>query len=157
MDITIKDDEFRFGVRTIALIFNNDLSKVLVQIMNGKHYMFPGGRLHVLEDSKSALKRELVEELNLKTHLRLKYTCESISLLPNGKKYHEIGFYYITKINKDLDCLKSLDKNDGDIEFVWVNINELDKYNIVPINIVNEIMLGKAFTNGYKHLIYNGE
>lgn len=58
MDITIKNEEYRFGCRTVAIIFNNNMTKVLVQKIKDI-YMFPGGRLKILEDSKTAVKREL--------------------------------------------------------------------------------------------------
>ena len=57
MDLTIKDDEYRFGVRTAAIIFNNDSSKILVQKVKDI-YMFPGGRMHIYEDSYNAKKGE---------------------------------------------------------------------------------------------------
>lgn len=51
--------------------------------------MIPGGRIDMMGDSKTALERELKEDL----FLELKCILEMII----GEKYHEIGFYYIPK------------------------------------------------------------
>ena len=60
--------------------------------------MFPGGRVEIHEDTKTAIKRELKEELSIDEDLKLKYICESFIKFPK-LNYHEIGFYYITIID----------------------------------------------------------
>lgn len=101
MVITIKEQGSRFGVRVAAIIFNHDMSRIFMQKQNDNdYYMFPGGRLEVHEDSKTAILRELDEELGIKENAQLKYITESFIQFPNNKKYHEIGFYFIVKIDE---------------------------------------------------------
>lgn len=163
MVITIKDQDSRFGVRVAAILFNHDMSKIFMQKQNEKdYYMFPGGRLEVHEDAKTAIVRELDEELGIKEDVKLKYITESFIQFPNNKKYHEIGFYFIVKIEEDkynykLDkAYHSLDEeNDGKSEFVWLDKNELKNYNIMP-DFMTEKIINDNFENVdvVEHLIY---
>ena len=163
MVITIKEQGSRFGVRVAAIIFNHDMSRIFMQKQNDNdYYMFPGGRLEVHEDSKTAILRELDEELGIKENAQLKYITESFIQFPNNKKYHEIGFYFIVKIdeqkyNYNLDkTYNSLDEeNDGKSEFVWLDKNELKNY-----KIMTNFMFEKIIDNNFddvdivEHLVY---
>lgn len=161
MDITIKNDEYRFGCRTVAIIFNNDMSKILVQKMK-EIYMLPGGRLQILEDSKSAIERELQEELNINESVTLKYSAESFLILPNGQKYHELGYYYLVKIDEKKYGLDNGEKilnkdseHDGSIFFEWIEVSNINNYNIIPKNIVEKIKNFNSIDNNIvEHLIY---
>lgn len=161
MNITIKDETSRFGVRVGAIILNSDKTKVFFQEAKKDFYMFPGGRLEVLEDSYTAIKRELTEELGIDEEVELKYMSENFIDLPNGIKYHEIGFYYLVIIDENkygysIDGVYgNLDEeHDGKSNFKWLDISLLDKYNIMPKNIVLKIMKNEIFEDGAKHLIY---
>lgn len=163
MVITIKEQGSRFGVRVAAIIFNHDMSRIFMQKQNDNdYYMLPGGRLEVHEDSKIAILRELDEELGIKEDAKLKYITESFIQFPNNKKYHEIGFYFIVKIdeqkyNYNLDkTYNSLDEeNDGKSEFVWLDKNELKNYKIMP-NFIVEKIINNKFDNVdiVEHLVY---
>lgn len=163
MVITIKDQDSRFGVRVAAIIFNHDMSKIFMQKQCGKdYYMFPGGRLEVHEDSQNAILRELDEELGIKENPKLKYITESFIQFPNDKKYHEIGFYFIVRINEEKYNYKlnktynSLDEeNDGKSEFVWIDKNELINCKIMP-NFIVEKIINNNFDNAeiVEHLVY---
>ena len=66
MIITMQEEGTRFGARVGAIIYNEDKTKILIENQHDKRYMFSGGRIDVHEDSKTSIKRELIEELNLK-------------------------------------------------------------------------------------------
>lgn len=161
MDITIKNEEYRFGCRTVAIIFNNDMTKILAQKMKDI-YMLPGGRLQLLEDSKTAIERELQEELNIFESVKLKYSAESFLLFPNGQKYHELGYYYLLKIDEkkygldnDNSILNKDYEHDGNIYFEWLEISNIDNYKIIPKNIVEKIKEIKSIDDdSVEHLIY---
>lgn len=161
MDITIKNEEYRFGCRTVAIIFNNDMTKILAQKMKDI-YMLPGGRLQLLEDSKTAIERELQEELNIFESVKLKYSAESFLLFPNGQKYHELGYYYLLKIDEkkygldnDNSFLNKDYEHDGNIYFEWLEISNIDNYKIIPKNIAEKIKEIKSIDdNSVEHLIY---
>ena len=112
MIITMQEEWTRFGARVGAIIYNEDKTKMLIENQHDKRYMFPGGRIDVHEDSKTSIERELMEELNLKADLNLKYIVEMFIKSPKTK-YHEIGFYFVTKIKEGLkeNNFKKLDIN----------------------------------------------
>ncbi len=68
-------------------------------------------------------------------------------------KYHEIGFYFVTEINEDLveNNFKSLD---GDSNFVWIPIKDLDKYNILAKPIKDKVKNNELTDNILEHLVY---
>ena len=101
MNITIKEGNERFGVRAGAILLNNDESKIFVQKQDKMDcYVFPGGRVELVEDSEDTIKRELEEELGITNEdCKLRYIVESF--VNRETKYHEIGFYYVVKIDEN--------------------------------------------------------
>ena len=151
MTITMIDEDSRFGCRSGAIIFNEDKTKILLENQDNGRYMFPGGRIDVLEDSNTAITRELEEELNLKIDLKLKYILEMFLNLPK-KKYHEIGFYYLANIDekKVANNTKSLD---GDGIFEWISIEKLKDYKILA-KPLKDIICKKSENDGLEHIVY---
>lgn len=117
--------------------------------------MFPGGRIELHEDSHSAIKRELKEELNIEEDVKLSYIGESFIDFPN-LKYHEIGFFYKLTIDENKyeyydEEYDSLDLTEGKSKYKWIKIEELDKYKINP-EIMKEKL--KEDNNELVHFIY---
>ena len=152
MMITISSKEGRFGCRSGAIIYNQDKTKVLMENQDNGRYMFPGGRLDMHEDSKTAIIRELKEELNIEIGLTLKYILEMFLVFPKSK-YHEIGFYYLGMIDENviLNHTKSLD---GNGVFEWINITQLEKYNVLAKPIKDALCNNKILTDNLEHIIY---
>lgn len=163
MVITMKDDESRFGVRVAAMIYNKDMSKIFMQRQgNHEFYMFPGGRLEIHEDARSAIIRELEEELGIKEeNVFFKYVSESFISFPN-QKYHEIGFYFIIKIDEQKyqyfsnNEYNSLDEeNDGNSKFRWINFEELNNITIMPSCMKNKLFKKDELeSNKIEHIVY---
>ncbi len=151
MVITIKEEGTRFGARVDAIIYNATKTKILLEHQSNQLYMFLGGRIDIYEDSKNAINRELKEELNIKTDLKLKYIVEMFLKLPKTK-YHEIGFYFVTSIKEDLieNNFKSLD---GDSNYIWVPIKDLEKYNILK-PVKDKLKNNEITNNNLEHLVY---
>ena len=64
MDIKYFNNDFQFIYRVSSIIFNSDKTKILLFYGNDRDfYVLPGGKLHELEDSLSAIRREIDEEL----------------------------------------------------------------------------------------------
>ncbi len=154
MVITMQEEGTRFNARVGTIIYNEDKTKILIENQHDKRYMFPGGRIDVHEDSKTSIERELLEELNLKTDLNLKYIVEMFIKSPKTK-YHEIGFYFVTKINEKFieNNFKSLD---GDSYFIWVSIKDLNKYNMLAKPIQDKVINNEITDNGLEHIVYRG-
>ena len=163
MTITIKDEDSKFSIRVAAIIYNCDMTKVFMQRQkNYDFYMFPGGRVELHEDTIKAIKRELKEELGIENEdIYLKYISENFISFPN-QKYHEIGFYYILKIDENKyqyfssKEYNSLDEiNDGKSKFCWIPLNELDNFKIMP-QIMKDKILNQSASDDktVEHIIY---
>ena len=70
-------------------------------------------------------------------------------------KYHEIGFYFVTKI-KEKEIKNNFKSLDGDSYFIWVPIKELDKYNMLAKPIQNKVINNEITDNGLEHIVYRG-
>ena len=64
MNLDYKIANNRFNARVSSIIYNKDKTKILLFKMKDRDfYMLPGGRIEMNEDSLSAVKREISEEL----------------------------------------------------------------------------------------------
>ncbi len=153
MVITIKEDGMRFGARAGAIIYNEDKTKVLLENQDNERYMFPGGRIDVHEDSEAAIVRELKEELNLETDLKLKYIVEMF-LDSSKTKYHEIGFYYLSTI-KESEVKNNFKSLDGDGIFEWTSVSDLENHKILAKPIKDKIVKNEIKNDNLEHLIYS--
>ena len=140
MEIDFTRDDYRFILRTSAVIFNKEKDKVLLCNMNKKsYYLLPGGRIDVLEASNEAIKREIIEEIgwdNLDFDI-LAITEEFINY--KEKNIQRINFIYKTVYNKEIDKL-DFEGLEGDfLNFKWIDIKDLDKHNLYPEKIKDVI------------------
>ena len=150
----MQEEGTRFNARVGTIIYNEDKTKILIENQHDIRYMFPGGRIDVHEDSKTSIERELLEELNLKPDLNLKYIVEMFIKSPKTK-YHEIGFYFVTKINEK-EIKNNFKSLDGDSYFIWVPIKKLDKYNMLAKPIQDKVINNEITDNGIEHIVYRG-
>ena len=65
MNVDFVKDDYRFNARASAIILNEKKDKILLfKIEDGRDYfLLPGGRIELYEDSLTAIKREVMEEL----------------------------------------------------------------------------------------------
>ena len=135
-DIKYKDGSFFFLYRVSALIFNKDKTKILLFYGNDSdYYMLPGGKVHELERSEEAIKREINEELGFKD---LEFNLVGISeeIVRDKENYiQQITLTYkcIYENEIEKESFKSIESDW--INFKWVDINELDNYKIHPSNV----------------------
>ena len=116
MVITIKDENNRFGARVSGIIYNKDKTKIFMQRQgNRDFYMFPGGRIELHEDSHSAIKRELKEEIGISVD-----DNDLILLKTNTEKGNVNVFRDVYVINKDIQInhLEFIDSEVSDAKYV---------------------------------------
>lgn len=133
MDIRYTNNDFQFLLRVSVLIFNKTLDKVLLFNVAGRSfYMLTGGKIREYEESLDAVKRELEEELGWKD-LELSFLAASEELV-NDKGYNNQQINLIYKgIYKEEITTEEFKGLEGDwINFKWIPINELDKYEMYP-------------------------
>ena len=140
MDLDFKLNDFRFNARVSAIIYNKDKTKVLLfKVEDGRDYfLLPGGRIGINEDSKTAIKREIKEELGFDLEFNLCSIQENF-VKKDNLDIMQYCFCYKAIYNEEInnDILKCLD-NDGQI-FNWINIDDLDSIELLPKSCKNLI------------------
>lgn len=149
----IVDENVKLNVRTTGVFVHN--GKVLVHKSDEvEHYALPGGRVQAAEDSISALKREIQEELNLQTE-----NTSFIGVIENFFKAPECNFHeYMWLIRADFkdksiyEQEKIIGKEkDSDLVFEWLDVNELEKVDFRPVAAIPYI---KNLDGQIHHKIY---
>ena len=140
MDIRYMNGDFQFLCRVSVLIFNRDQSKVLLFNVEGRQfYLIPGGKVHELEESVDAAKREVKEELGW-DNLDYSFLAASEEMVTDkGYHNHQINLIYKAIYQEDIVETKFKGLEGDWINFEWVDIKDIDNYNIYPSNVKNMV------------------
>lgn len=152
MNIDFKRDDFRFNARASAVIYNKDLSKVLLFIIEGKDfYMLPGGRIEELEESINTIKREIKEELGW-DNIVFEFLALSEEFINDiGYNNHQLNIIYKGIYNEEIKETKFKGLEGDWLTFEWVDVKNIDTYKIFPNDIKNIIKK----ENTSKHIVTN--
>lgn len=133
--------KFNFRVAGIA-IHNNRI--LLHTTLKDDFWTLPGGRVEFQESTDKTLIREIKEELNIDIKIeRLIFVNEDFFEYDH-LNYHEIGFYYlfsfpegheIVDMNGDFKGVE----DGGKLIFKWFNIEELQKIEVYPERLKEEV------------------
>ena len=149
-DIKYNKDNFFFIYRVSALIFNKDKTKILLFYGNDSDfYMLPGGKVKEFEKSRDAINREIKEEIG---YDNLEYDLIGISeeLVKNEENnIQQLTLTYKSTYNGEISDLPFKSKESDWINFKWVEIEELENYNIHPKKIIKMV----KNNNTINHLI----
>ena len=175
-DIRIETKQNLFKFR-VAGIVEKDNKILVTKMRSNNFYCFPGGHVEFLEDSFSAAKRELNEELYFDFKIKkLLYIHENI-FNENDRNFHELGFYFkcspIKNSLKKNKITEQLNKGFTEDEtfkedivweeidngekiyhhFKWIDIKDVFKYDIRPKQVIKNFVKDK---NKFAH-IYSKE
>ena len=159
-DIKYKNENFNFAYRVSAIIYNADETKILLFYGNDMDfYMLPGGKVKEQEKSEDAIKREIFEELGYE-NLEFNFAGVSEELIAEKDTYiQEITLTYKCKYNGEIMDNSFKSKESDWINFKWVEISELNEYNIHPSKIsllvnnnCNQIVVEKNFSQNKLYL-----
>lgn len=153
MEVQFNKDNFRFNVRSSAILKDKEHKYVILSNMRAikSHdaYLLPGGRLDIMGSSHEAVIREIEEELEIKVNCRL------ISIEENYNKnenFHMIEFVYYGEVdNLTPGSFTSKDKWD---KFKVVEIDKIDDFDIRPTH-VKELIKMNDYDNIYHSINYN--
>jgi 8-oxo-dGTP pyrophosphatase MutT (NUDIX family) len=136
MDLSFRTEEGRLNCRSAAIIIREGRLLVMRDERSEAYYV-PGGRIHMGEDSRSALMRELREELSIRAEIgQLLWIHENFFFETGYREaFHEFGFYYLIEDFSGLGenlYFERTEPNDGLLRFRWLAINSLDEIEINP-------------------------
>jgi len=133
MNIDFKKDKFRFTTRASAIIYNKDKTKILLfKVEDGRDFfMLPGGRIEFDEDSLSAVKREIKEEIGFDIDFEFCSIRENFAI-KDEFKVTQYDFCYKGIYKENIKKEKFI-CNDNDYQtFYWVNVSEINNYKLFP-------------------------
>jgi ADP-ribose pyrophosphatase YjhB (NUDIX family) len=148
----IVEDGYKFNYRTAAMFLHNN--KILVhKSLKSPFYTLPGGRVHVGENAIDGIKREVMEEIGGEVeYLGTTAIIENIFDL-DDYHFHEILYVHKLKfVDENLYKEEIIHGVEGDRElnFIWANVEELNKVNLRPV-CLKELIDGK--TDGTQYII----
>lgn len=145
MDIKFVNDNYQFIYRVSSIIFNKDMSKVLLFSVEGRNfYLLPGGKVNQKEKSIEALKREIKEELGFEN---IEFSFLGLSeefVESNGFYNQQINVIYKGILYDEIKNSKFKGLEGEWCNFEWVDVNEIKNYNIFPNFIKNVIKENKS-------------
>lgn len=152
MDLSFKISKQEvFNVRSAALIRHNDYYFISKR-EDKDYYSIPGGRINYGEDSKSAILRELKEELNWHINpddTELVRIIENFFTFKDNVKFHEYLFIYEINISDEYF-------NQGNfinLENPLMHMEWYQKSDYLNLDIRPSIIKDIITDNNFKHLI----
>lgn len=149
-DLTVDLEGGRLNCRAAGIIIHE--GKVLFHKNPADvYYALLGGRIKICESSDDTVKREIEEELGKKVEVNgYIATIENFFEL-KGKKYHELLFVHGAEFENDEDkkiveTLHNVEENKKDkvIQYEWLPLNELHKYDIRP-SVIKDILIKGSY------------
>jgi 8-oxo-dGTP diphosphatase len=138
-----------------AVVINPKKNEVLLARPVDKDYTFlPGGHIEFGETAMQALDREIVEEIGSEgkfgEHL---WSVENIFFDGEGEHCHEIAHYFGYEFFERFYDKEVISLEDH-IEFLWVNIDDLEFFNIKPsvlATLIKQLTAGEDQNAFYSH------
>ena len=134
---------FRFNVRVYGVLIN-ERKQVLVsdELIRGNYYTkFPGGGLEFGEGTRDCLRREFMEEMNLKVevaeHL---YTTDYFQVSAFNPEHQIISIYYRVKPLEDISVRLSataFDFDEGQMD-IYNQLHETESFRFIDWNALSE-------------------
>lgn len=154
-DIKIDTEFENFKLRVNGLLVVDD-QLLSVKIDDNSFYCLPGGHMKIGEDSQEAIIREFKEETGLNVKIDKLYSItENFFQRKNGKKIHELGFYYLLSptenlIKEDKDIIENEEGKETKLSFKWFNINNIENVDFRPYQIKGKLKDGNT---GFEHIL----
>ena len=140
MNIDFEKNNYRFNARASAIILNEKKDKILLfKVEDGRDYfLLPGGRIELYEDSLTAIKREVMEELGYDIDFILCSIQENFVIKENVKII-QYRFCYKGIYKGSINTDRFVCKDNNNQYFYWVDIEQLNNYKVYPESTIKLI------------------
>lgn len=144
--LTFPVEQGRFTLRVAGVVFDGD--RVLTERFSGQDWCcLPGGRVHHLEFTEDALRREMQEELKCSITIdRLLWISEIFFQDEDegSEPHHEIGFYYLMRLPDGSSYYGMIepfirDQDGQDMFLEWRSLSELESCQLYPLFLRKEL------------------
>ncbi|MCL2885104.1 MAG: NUDIX domain-containing protein [Oscillospiraceae bacterium] len=136
-DITYPSADGVFNLRVGAIILQNE-NILMVTNTRDPYYYSVGGRVKLHETLEDAVVRETFEETGVPFEIdRLVWIHENFFTITgganDGRRYHELSFFYLMKSNPTAAIQSGSYSNDGTNERLeWLSLDRLNEYELYP-------------------------
>jgi len=149
----IDDGELWFRLRGTAIIIENG-HVLMARNQHSPYYYSVGGAVGQNETTEEAVMREVLEETGFAYEVdRLAFVHENFFLgdWVDGRKCHEIAFYYLMKPrgSMEINC-QSYGMDGGKEEMVWLPLDQLADKHLYPSFFKTHL---QAIPEGVTHII----
>ena len=140
MNVDCVKDDYRFNARASAIILNEKKDKILLfKVEDGRDYfLLPGGRIVLYEDSLTAIKREVMEELGYDIDFTLCSIQENF-VIKEDIKIMQYSFCYKGIYKGIINTDRLVCKDNNNQYFYWVDIEQLNSYKVYPESTIKLI------------------
>lgn len=140
MNADFVKDDYRFNARALAIILNEKKDKILLfKVEDGRDYfLLPGGRIELYEDSLTAIKREVMEELGYDIDFTLCSIQENF-VIKEDVKIMQYCFCYKSIYKGIINTDRFVCKDNNNQYFYWVDIEQLNSYKVYPESAIKLI------------------
>lgn len=144
MNVDFVKDDYRFNARASAIILNEKKDKILLfKVEDSRDYfLLPGGRIELYEDSLTAIKREVMEELGYDIDFTLCSIQENFAIKENVK-IMQYSFCYKGIYDGVISNDRFVCKDNNNQYFYWVDIEQLNSYKVYPESTIKLINSNK--------------
>lgn len=112
-------------------VITRDNSILLAKQKTEKNTFLPGGHIEPGEYAEEALKRELLEEMGVRSHVgRFVGVLEHKFTDRQGREYEEINLIF--EVSLDSSDVASIETH---LEFKWVNLSDIGEENLLPSSL----------------------
>ncbi|RCW45445.1 NUDIX hydrolase [Paenibacillus prosopidis] len=149
-----ENNKFNFRVAGIAIHDNRIL---LHTTLKDDFWNLPGGRVEFNESTDLTILREIKEELDIEVRIEELLFVNEDFFEYDGKKYHEICFYYLITFPLGHEIIRIDDEfygieDEGRLIFKWFLIDQLIELNVYPEILRTELLKLKA-NNQIHHFV----
>lgn len=140
MNVDFVKDNYKFNARASAIILNEKKDKILLfKVEDGiDYFLLPGGRIELYEDSLTAIKREVKEELGYNIDFTLCSIQENF-VIKEEVKIMQYNFCYKGIYKGIIDTDRFVCKDNNNQYFYWVDIEQLNSYKVYPESTIKLI------------------
>lgn len=158
-DLEIKTNTQKFKCRVNGIVIK-DGKLLALRMKNNISFCLPGGHVELGEDTRSAVIREMMEEIETEVTITGELAIiESFYKDKNSLATHDLGFFYLVE-PKSFDKIPlknySTTENDkGEIKthnFEWIELSKLNETNLLPTHIKEKLANNNL---SFEHLIIN--
>lgn len=154
-EVKFKNDKFNYYNRAIGVIKNKN-QYLILNVDDAPYYHIPGGHIEINEDSLSAVKREINEELNYTVKDATLFCIQENFYEKKGVIQHGVEFYYLVEVNEEIvNEEKIIFENDRGQEkkivTKWIDSEELKTVDLRPETVKNLMIDNK--TDKLTHII----